>query len=488
MSITYTRVSIPDNQVEIVKVNLPRYVKQVEKAVKGYGYRITFRGLNDPGYITEKQGHKVFTHYCEDAANGKGCNHMVVAKAVALELNDDISVFGLPTVPAIPSEIDISVMEDVNASLGLPVIHPTKAPVRAVISARRAPNTPTSGEESSTNIATTTKVGVRDWKEGWDEIKDYLLDQGLNIRIITAVEAKRKEICKTVLMTEAAELPAKPKTPYMGPMFGRAMRHILNGKALLLSGDKGTGKDTLINTISWVLSLPMYLSTGNVDETKESVVGDNTLKSTSNGSEIIFKDSPFAIGVKNGGLTHYAEMNMIPGNVTSIFHSVLDENATLPTPDGTIKRHNNHVFIGSINVGEQYTGTKKVNSALVDRMVVLNMPYTADFKTLISKKSGLIDPGMLEFLESIKNAVDELIRDESQGESSKTIRGYIDAAEHLKQYGVTFDTQVEVVEDCIINKTLDFEERMAIRDIIRQKAFKDLPMTPEEEEYINGGI
>ncbi|WP_047155076.1 AAA family ATPase [Aneurinibacillus tyrosinisolvens] len=386
MTIRHTRVSIADSQAEGAKANLPQYVKQVEKAKNGFGYRIQFRGLDEPGFITEKQGHKVFTHFCEDAAAGKSCKHMVVAKAVALLAGEDVTVFGLPSVPTVPTEIDLSDMEDMNASLSLPVIKPASTPTPApAVTAGRAPSTPAPNSKP-TSAKNVVKTEVRDWQEGWSDVHDYLLDQGMSMRVITSIEAMRKQICKAVPVTEVSAPPTKPKTPYMGPVFGRAMRHILNGKALLLNGDKGTGKDTLINTISWVLSLPLYLTTGNVDETKESVVGDNTLKATSNGSEIEFKNSPFAIGVEKGGLTHYAEMNMISGNVTSIFHSVLDENAALPTPDGTIKRHKNHVFIGSVNVGEQYTGTQKLNGALVDRMVVLNMPYVADFKTLISKK------------------------------------------------------------------------------------------------------
>lgn len=160
----------------------------------------------------------------------------------------------------------------------------------------------------------------------------------------------------------------------------------------------------------------------------------------------------------------------------------------LGTQVGNIKRHEGHIFIGSINQGDQYSGVKQLNGALKDRCSILELPYTQEFKSMIEHKTGLTDPHAIEFLEKIKEAIDFLVTTEQQGEESRTVRGYIDAAKYLNTYGVTFETKVEAVEDFIVNKTSNFEEKMAIRDIIRQKAWSDFPMTKEEEEYLNGGL
>ncbi|MFC5449139.1 hypothetical protein ACFPOG_12775 [Paenibacillus aestuarii] len=201
-----------------------------------------------------------------------------------------------------------------------------------------------------------------------------------------------------------------------------------------------------------------------------------------------YRKTAFATSVEVGGLSHYAELNMLSGDVTSIFHSVLDDNKQLSTQVGSIIRHKGHLFIGSINVGEQYGGVKKLNGAFKDRCAILKLPYVADFRGMLINKAGLTDTHALDFLEKTKKAIDDLVVTEQQGEESKTVRGYIDAANHLKNYGVNFDTKVEVLEDFVINKTEDFEEQMAIRDMIRQKVWSDFPMSIEEENYVNGGM
>ncbi len=105
---------------------------------------------------------------------------------------------------------------------------------------------------------------------------------------------------------------------------------------------------------------------------------------------------------------------------------------------------------------------------------------------MLIAKTGLKDAHALDFLEKTKKAIDDLVATEQQGEESKTIRGYIDAASYLQAYGVTMETKTEALEDFIVNKCEDFEEQMAVRDMIRQKVWSDFPMTVEEEQYING--
>lgn len=113
-------------------------------------------------------------------------------------------------------------------------------------------------------------------------------------------------------------------------------------------------------------------------------------------------------------------------------------------------------------------------------------PSSLDLKELLIQKSGLTDSKALKFLEDVKKQLDELIATEGTGERSNTIRGYIDAAKHLKKYGVNLDLKIEAVEDFILNKTEDKVEQFKMRDRLRQSVFTDLPKTKEEEDYENG--
>ncbi|MDQ0255520.1 MoxR-like ATPase [Evansella vedderi] len=476
--VQFKKVNIPGMTIENAKEKIPAHVTQVEKHASGV-YKISFKKLEDPGYLEEKNGKYRFIHYCEANSKGSSCNHIALAAAIADMNGINVELVGFPKEP-ITLDLEEKDFEDVSESVG--VIPPVKE------EEEEEPSTLASTPKKSTPAKSTTSKPSkkRDWKKGWNEIQDYLHEQGITTRMILQIREKRQEICGSVQMTSMAVEPAQPKTPYMGETFGRAIRHILMGKDLILVGDKGSGKDTLISTIAWVLGLPLYLQTGNGDETKESIVGENTITQGAKGMEVAFKKSPFATSVEMGGLASYPELNMLSGDVTSIFHSVLDENRQLATQEGSIQRHDHNIFIGSINVGDQYSGVKKLNGAFKDRCAILKLPYVQDFRQMLIQKSGLTDSHALSFLEGVKGAIDDLIITEQQGEESKTVRGFIDAATYLHDYGVTFDTKKEVLEDFIINKTEDFEEQMAVRDMIRQKVWSDFPMSIEEEQYING--
>ncbi|MBP1931791.1 AAA family ATPase [Ammoniphilus resinae] len=475
--ITFKSLNVPMMTVEAWKEKIPAYVQQVEKNPSG-NYKITFRKTDHPGYIIAKDDKVRFIHYCEANSKGQSCAHTAIALATASILEFKIDLNGFPTAPITLPEMEKD-LEDVSELVGVvPPVKPSKPAATSSVSG--------TSTTAAAPAKTSTAVSKRDWKDGWNEIQDYLQDQGVTPRMILEIRQRREQICDTVEMTTMAVFPKKPKTPYIGEMLGRSLRHILMGKDLLLVGDKGSGKDTLIATLSWIFSLPLYLQIGNGDETKESVVGENTLVQGARGMEVQFKKSPFATSVEKGGISSYPELNMLSGDVTSIFHSVLDENRQLSTPEGVIERHADHIFIGSINVGDQYSGVKKLNGAFKDRLSILKLPYVQDFRTMLIEKTGLKDAHALDFLEKTKKAIDDLVATEQQGEESKTIRGYIDAAVYLQAYGITMETKTEALEDFIIHKSEDFEEQMALRDMIRQKVWSDFPMTIEEEQYING--
>ncbi|MFC5449137.1 hypothetical protein ACFPOG_12765 [Paenibacillus aestuarii] len=283
--ITFKKVNVPAMTVESWKEKIPAHVSQVEKAVISKDgatettFRITFKKLESPGYITVTEDDVKFVHFCESSAKGSSCSHMALGSAIAGVFGVSIGKVGFPTEPVI-FEIDDEKFEDVSNEVG--VLPPVKT------SAAPAPTAPTTSATAPTPTAPPTTSTKRNWKDGWNEVQDYLQDQGLNTRMILQVREMRQDFCDTVKMTTMAVEPKKPSFPYVGEMLQRAFRHILNGKDLILQGDKGSGKDTLVSTIAWVLGLPLYLQTGNSDETKESVVGENTIIQGPKGMEVEF--------------------------------------------------------------------------------------------------------------------------------------------------------------------------------------------------------
>lgn len=479
MTLKMAKVKLPEMTLMQWKEKMTEHVEKVEeykKAPKGQRLiRIKFKGLNPFGFIVAKEEEGSFVHYCEANEKKSSCSHVALAIVIGKELNITVSK---SSIGAKQEEVHLSAKhtdedyEELNAKLGL--LTSIEEPE---VEEEDTVSTP-SVTPAKTSIPTT-----RDWRIGWNDIQDFLSTQGLNTRLIGKIQGKRKEVCDIVPILPMLTPPVKPKTPYEGPMLSRALRHVMTGKDLILIGGKGSGKDTMVSTIAWILGLPIGLQTGNRDETKESVVGENQY---SNGKTEFIK-SPFATTLEAGGLSYYAEVNMMEADVTSIFHSVLDENRVLASQIGAIPRNEHHLFIASMNVGEGYSGVKSLNDALKDRFAILRMPYTQDFKGLLEKKTGLTNKHALAFLYEVREAIKQLIADEGQGESADTLRGYIAAAEHFVEYGVDLDTKVEVIEDFIVNKVEDLDEYMAVRDAIRN-VFKDFPKSEEEELYEKGAM
>ncbi|WP_066298123.1 AAA family ATPase [Bacillus sp. FJAT-29937] len=478
----YSRVNMPETTLNIFSGKIPDEVDSVEESVTSSHkiYRIKFKDLDPYAYlIIGTDGDIKLLHYCEANEKKSQCKHLGLAGAIAQKLGFKLEKVSMGLTI---SELEaMAVPKDQKSYTSLNSLFELLEPVEDdEPSISPAPAASTSTIPSPPSKVTTKRV----WKDGWNTIQDYLKSQGINTRLIAKVQQKRALVHDTVGLRPMTITPKEPDFPYHGEILGRAIRHILNGKDLLLLGNKGSGKDTLISTLSWIFGLPMTIYVGNRDETKESLVGEPGFRN----GESTFDPSELAKAIEHGGIANMAEINMLVGDVTSILHSVADENRVLASPIGAIQRHDHSLIIGSMNVGEGYVGTKRLSEALKDRFAILRLPYTTDFKKLIEGKTGLSDTYALTFLEKIKKAIDKLMAEESQGHAADTIRGYIDAAKYFNENGVTYDTKIEVIEDYIINKLEDLDEYMAARQMIRLHAWKDFPTSSEEEEYLKGGL
>lgn len=462
------------------KEKLDNLVVQVKRADVPYGerYLISFEdGSQGITLLTDTTND--FIHRCDNFAQGKTCSHTACAFAIAEITNTVIHRFGL-----LDQKDDLANLigeyeyEDINAQVGLPPFIELNEDEDEEDAQEEDISTAVVTKPTVTAAASTKRNPAKDWSE----IEDYLKSQSIQRQVIQQVKAQRKDIFSNVLLTEMTTEPKRPDTLYIGIMLERAIKHILLGESLLLIGDKGTGKDTLVATLSWIFGLPQYLQTGHKGYTAETLVGDNM--PTGNGMEVAFKYTAYATSVMNGGLVHFAELNMLLPDATSIFHSVYDGNCQLSTPYGTVDRHASHFLIASMNIGEQYAGIKSLNEALKDRLAVLHMPSTLNFKELVTLKSGLSDGHVLRWMEEIRKEIDTVNINEGIGSEANTIRGYIKAATYLVRFGVTDDNRAIAIEDYVLNRIEDREERYAIRNHLRITCWADLSFEDGEKELL----
>jgi hypothetical protein len=474
------------NETTIIQYasTLPQRVESIEdiKGNKQAVLRVKLKGLAPYAFLIKKDDSYRAVHWCEANEKGSSCSHIATLAAILSFINENLEKVSVKTKlddlnDTPPFNLDDSHWKNINKEFGLmEVVKPSTAASTSSM--------PGDSEKSPTAASPMKKTGKRDWKEEWNEVQDYLESEEVSIALQNKIQQRRIEVFDYVSVDPMMIAPTKPSFPYHGPMLQRAIRHILNKKDLILIGGKGTGKDTLIATIGWILGLPTSIHVGNKDETKESIVGEPAFRD----GKSTFDLSQFAKTVENGGIANLAEINMLLGDVTSIYHSLLDDNGVLSSPVGAIKRHEHFLMIGSMNVGDGYAGIRELNDAFKDRFAIIRMPYTADFQTMLTQKTGLHDRHCLSFLEKIKKAIERMNSEEQQGHAANTLRGYIDAARYFMEYGINPDTKAEVIEDYIINKIEDTDEYMAARDMIRQEGWKDFPISTDEDEYMKGAL
>lgn len=476
------KVNITKIQVKEIEKNFHQHVKRIDgiENKESSAYIIEFKGLDTPGFLIRKDGEYVGIHTCEQNERGASCKHLSILAAVAYKVGGSVQKFSIKTSlkehDERENQLRALAMENMNADFGLivPVEEPEEAEEPSVSTAP-AP---------SPAVSVSVEAPPTDWKKDWNTIQTYLDDENISPALIAKIQQRRERVFETVSYRSNMIAATKPHFPYKGDMLARSLRHVLLNKHLILIGGKGSGKDTLISTISWIFGLPMTIQVGSKDETKESIIGEPAFRN----GESTFDLSPLALTVGGGGLVNMAEVNMLSGDVTSVYHALFDENGVLATPVGAVHHHENFLMIATMNVGEGYSGVRTLNDAFKDRFAILRLPYVTDFKSMLTAKTGLHDNAGLNFLEKVKGAVDQLIQEESQGHAANTIRGYIDAARYFLMVGITHDTKVEVIEDYVLNKIEDLDEYMALRDMIRASAWRDFPISPEEKKYMEGDI
>lgn len=464
----FTTLAISQTALHTCKPS--NFLDQVEnyEGKNGHFYaRVTFKDIETKGYIYVAGNTKAIAHHCKNAEKGTSCTHTVILTAVAKEFGYDITHMShkakMGDFETFEANFNAVQWTDSSADIGIIPNMPSAA----------AQSTDENVQVASSN---TTK---REPAAGWAEIQEHLDAEGFSIALQNKIYDKRVAVHETIPMHSYLMPPIKPDTPYTGEMLEIAISHILMGENLILLGDAGTGKDTVINTISWIFGYPVNLVTGNKDESKESLIVEPAFIN----NESTYRLTNLTKACYEGGLINFAEINFLKGDVTSVFHPFFDDNGLISTPLGTFKMHPHTLFCASMNVGEGYEGVQRLNKAFKDRFCVLRLVKTASFKELISRKTGLVDIAALEFLEAIQDGLKEL-HVEGLATDTDTLRGYFKAAKYFLTFGYNQTSRIRAVEAYILNRVEELEEyceaRAAIREVFNELKLQDFPVATEE--------
>jgi midasin (ATPase involved in ribosome maturation) len=170
----------------------------------------------------------------------------------------------------------------------------------------------------------------------------------------------------------------------------------------MLIGPTGTGKTEVISNIADVFNLPIIIfDMGTMTDPVMGLVGTHVITVKDGVTSSEFKRSRFSDVIQQPGIILLDEISRAGATSNNLLFPCLDFRKELPMEysfhdTASVKVHPNCVFFSTANMGSQYTGTHKLDRALLDRFMLVEMDtlktedirstLKAEFPTLTSEQ------------------------------------------------------------------------------------------------------
>jgi len=159
---------------------------------------------------------------------------------------------------------------------------------------------------------------------------------------------------------------------YYHKMYGETKLLVNANQAVLLTGEKGTGKTTLFEQLAKDLELNFYVTSMTNQTTLSSLVGYKNV----NGDYVrtLLREC-----VEFGGLMLLDEIDAGNPNVLLSLNTL--ENGFLSFPDGIVRCHKNFRLVATANPqSKHYTGRAKLDAATLDRFDIIQLEIDPDLE------------------------------------------------------------------------------------------------------------
>lgn len=170
----------------------------------------------------------------------------------------------------------------------------------------------------------------------------------------------------------------RPKTLIMADVKWKYLvRSVLRGKNLMITGPAGNGKTLAVTTVARAMNRPFfYFNLGATQDPRSTLIG-NTHFDKASGT--YFADSTFikALQTENAVIL-LDELSRAHPEAWNILMTVLDESQRYVRVDESPSTPVIHVaegvsFIATANIGMEYTSTRVIDRAIMDRFQILEM-------------------------------------------------------------------------------------------------------------------
>ena len=160
----------------------------------------------------------------------------------------------------------------------------------------------------------------------------------------------------------------------------KMLRHnIEKNVSTILVGPTGLGKTEIVINIAKVMDVPVTVfDMGTMTDPIMGLVGTHVIEVKDGKTFSEFKKSRFSEVIQKPGIVLLDEVNRASAAANNLLFPCLDFRRELPMEyafgDTTpIKVHPQCVFFATANIGSQYTGTHKIDKALMDRFMIISI-------------------------------------------------------------------------------------------------------------------
>lgn len=146
---------------------------------------------------------------------------------------------------------------------------------------------------------------------------------------------------------------------------------------VLLIGETGTGKTSLVRHLAAVTKNGFVRVNHNGGSTVEDIVGRWIINST---GETQWVDGLLVKAMKEGLWFLADEFNAAGAEINFVYHSLLDDDHRIILAEKgseVVIPHSNFRFFAGMNPPAEYAGTKEVNKALLSRFIVVKTDFPA---------------------------------------------------------------------------------------------------------------